>query len=59
MGGRAGGPFLTALILWLPPVWKAPLMVSGVYIYAHNFEKTSRQELLEMYDPQERTAPLL
>ena len=49
--------FFTALILWHPPVWKAPLMVSGVYIYAHNFEKTSRQELLEMYDP--KNEPLL
>jgi len=48
---------LTLLILLLPPSWKAPLMVSGVYIYAHNFDKTSRQELLEMYDP--RNEPLL
>lgn len=38
------------VILLFPPTWKAPLMVSGVYIYAHNFEKTSRQELLSMYD---------
>ncbi|OGP50298.1 MAG: hypothetical protein A2Y79_00980 [Deltaproteobacteria bacterium RBG_13_43_22] len=43
---------LTWIILWFPPVWKAPLMVSGVYIYAQNFDKTSRKELLKMYDPQ-------
>jgi len=48
---------LTLLILLLPPSWKAPLMVSGVYIYAHNFDKTSRRELLQMYDP--RNEPLL
>jgi len=47
----------TVVILWFPPTWKAPLMVSGVYIYAHNFEKTSRQELLKMYEPQNE--PLL
>jgi spermidine synthase len=47
----------TAIILWFPPDWKAPLMVSGVYIYAHNFEKTTRQELLEMYNP--KNEPLL
>jgi spermidine synthase len=43
---------LTWMILWFPPAWKAPLMVSGVYIYARNFDKTSRQELLKMYDPE-------
>ncbi|MFH0787745.1 MAG: fused MFS/spermidine synthase [Pseudomonadota bacterium] len=42
---------LTLVILLFPPSWKAPLMVSGVYIYAHNFENTSRQELMKMYDP--------
>jgi spermidine synthase len=41
-----------ALTIFLfPPSWKAPLMVSGIYIYAHNFQTTSRQELLDMYDP--------
>ncbi|MCJ7833586.1 MAG: fused MFS/spermidine synthase [Deltaproteobacteria bacterium] len=49
--------FLTLLILLFPPSWKAPLMVSGVYIYAHNFDNTSRRELLEMYDP--KNEPLL
>jgi spermidine synthase len=48
---------LTWVILWFPPAWKAPLMVSGVYIYARNFDKTSRQELLKMYDP--KNEPLL
>jgi spermidine synthase len=48
---------LTVIILQFPPSWKAPLMVSGVYIYAHNFEKTSRRELLAMYDP--KNEPLL
>ena len=43
---------LTVIILQFPPSWKAPLMVSGVYIYAQNFDKTSRQELLNMYDPE-------
>ncbi|MEW6188236.1 MAG: fused MFS/spermidine synthase [Thermodesulfobacteriota bacterium] len=54
------GPAVLALalaIMLFPPSWKAPLMVSGVYIYAHNFQKTSRQELLNMYDP--RHEPLL
>ena len=32
-------------------------MASGVYIYAHNFENTSRSDLLEMYSPQNE--PLL
>ena len=48
---------LTVIILQFPPVWKAPLMVSGVYIYAHSFDKTSRKELLRMYDP--KNDPLL
>ncbi len=48
---------LTVIILQFPPSWKAPLMVSGVYIYAHNFEKTTRRELLTMYDP--KNEPLL
>ncbi|MBI4764517.1 MAG: fused MFS/spermidine synthase [Deltaproteobacteria bacterium] len=43
---------VTCLILWFTPTWKAPLMVSGVYIYARNFGKTSRQELLKMYNPE-------
>ncbi len=38
---------LTVIILQFPPTWKAPLMVSGVYIYAHNFEKTSRPGIVE------------
>ncbi|MBI5582338.1 MAG: fused MFS/spermidine synthase [Deltaproteobacteria bacterium] len=40
---------LTALIFIFPPQWQAPLMASGVYIYAHNFENTSRSDLLDMY----------
>jgi spermidine synthase len=48
---------VTLIILWFPPAWKTPLMVSGVYIYAHNFKDTSRQQLLEMYEPQNE--PLL
>ena len=46
-----------AAIMAFPPEWKAPLMASGVYIYAHNFENTSRSDLLEMYSPQNE--PLL
>jgi spermidine synthase len=46
-----------ASILTFPPEWKAPLMASGIYIYAHNFENTSRSDLLEMYSPQNE--PLL
>jgi spermidine synthase len=42
---------LAALIFYSPPAWKAPLMVSGTYIYAHNFKDTSRQELMAMYQP--------
>jgi len=45
------------LILIFPPAWKAPLMVSGIYIYAHHFPNTTRKELLEMYDPKQE--PLL
>jgi spermidine synthase len=43
---------MTVIILQFPPAWKAPLMVSGVYIYAQNFENISRKELLKMYDAQ-------
>ncbi len=43
---------VTGMILWFPPTWKAPLMVSGVYIYAQHFDKTSRQELMKMYNPE-------
>jgi spermidine synthase len=43
---------ITALIFAFPPRWQAPLMASGVYIYAHNFEKTSRADLLDMYSPE-------
>lgn len=50
--------FLVTLgILGFPPAWKAPLMVSGVYIYAHNFENTSHQQLMDMYEP--KNEPLL
>ncbi len=48
---------LTGIILWFPPAWKAPLMVSGVYIYAQYFDKTSRRDLLKMYEP--KNDPLL
>jgi spermidine synthase len=48
---------LAAMLFYSPPVWKAPLMVSGTYIYAHNFGNTSRQELLAMYTLQNE--PLL
>jgi spermidine synthase len=48
---------LTLGILCFPPAWKAPLMVSGTYIYAHSFGQTTRQELMKMYDPQNE--PLL
>ncbi len=34
-------------------------MVSGVYIYAQNFDKTSRQELMKMYDPQNEPLAVL
>ena len=47
----------TAAIMAFPPEWKTPLMASGIYIYAHNFENTSRSDLLEMYSPQNE--PLL
>jgi spermidine synthase len=47
----------TLIILLFPPSWKAPLMVSGVYIYAHNFAGTSRDQLLKMYEPENE--PLL
>jgi spermidine synthase len=48
---------LAAFILYSPPVWKAPLMVSGTYIYAHSFKDTSRRDLLAMYHPENE--PLL
>lgn len=48
---------LTLGLLWFPPAWKAPLMVSGVYIYAHNFKNTSHRQLMEMYEP--KNEPLL
>ena len=48
---------LTLIILLFPPAWKAPLMVSGVYIYAHNFQNTSHQQLMAMYEP--NNEPLL
>jgi spermidine synthase len=48
---------ITAAIFTHPPRWQAPLMASGVYIYAHNFEKTSRAELLDMYSTENE--PLL
>jgi spermidine synthase len=48
---------LTLIILLFPPAWKAPLMVSGVYIYAHNFQNTSHQQLMAMYEP--KNEPLL
>ncbi|MBI5602057.1 MAG: fused MFS/spermidine synthase [Deltaproteobacteria bacterium] len=48
---------LTLGLLWFPPAWKAPLMVSGVYIYAHNFKNTSHRQLMKMYEPQNE--PLL
>ena len=57
---KAGAPLvllLTAAILAFPPEWKAPLMASGVYIYAHNFENIGRTELMDMYSKENE--PLL
>ncbi|MGC1401437.1 MAG: fused MFS/spermidine synthase, partial [Thermodesulfobacteriota bacterium] len=48
---------LTLIILLFPPAWKAPLMVSGVYIYAHSFKNISHQQLMKMYEPENE--PLL